>query len=263
MPFNLLIFPLVGGYYFLMRSRPFKYLHQRIDRQKLIFNSAIAGIFLIFIAFIIKIIWTSVLPDSAHCLKRLLPFDALNAGTMMLSFFLGIIAAEGGNILFFNKAKWLVFAIHEIGSELEQLLESSANSKEMIQITLKNDKCYIGWVSALPIPQHSSYVRFSPAFSGYREKETKRLIFTDSYIDAYDTYIKSGEVTDLTTLTHLVINLDQVVTANVFSIEAYEKFKTQSSIKQHRRRKKPFRPNRANNQPPENKIDNRDTFDED
>ena len=110
----------------------------------------------------------------------------------------------------------------------ELLLEFSCNKKELIQITLKNDKFYVGWVSTLPIPQHSNYIRFSPAFSGYRHKETKRLNFTDAYIEAYDTYIKNGSITDLTTLTHLVIKMDDIITANRFSIETYEKFKALS-----------------------------------
>ena len=41
MPFNLLLLPLVGGYYLLVTSRFTKYIHQRIDRQRPIFNSAL------------------------------------------------------------------------------------------------------------------------------------------------------------------------------------------------------------------------------
>jgi hypothetical protein len=41
MPFNLLLLPLIGGYYLLVTSRFTKYIHQRIDRQRLIFNSVL------------------------------------------------------------------------------------------------------------------------------------------------------------------------------------------------------------------------------
>jgi hypothetical protein len=230
MPFNLLIFPLVGGYYFLVRSQFFRFIHQRIERQKLLLNSAIAGIGLILVSFVIKALWISLSPNSADFLKGILPLNAPNAGTMILSFFLGIGLAELLNIKL-DRTYWLVYAIKEIGSELEQLLEFSANNKELIQISLKNEKVYVGWVTTLPIPQHSSYIRFSPAVSGYRDKETKRITFTDSYIEAYDRYIKNGSVTDLTTLTHLVIKMDEILTANRFNIDTYENFKDISKKK--------------------------------
>ena len=53
MPFNLLLLPLVGGYYLLVTSRFTKYIHQRIDRQRLIFNSVLVGIALIGLSIIV------------------------------------------------------------------------------------------------------------------------------------------------------------------------------------------------------------------
>ena len=42
--FDLLLLPLIGGYIFLITSYFTKFYHQRLDRQRLIFNSVIAGI---------------------------------------------------------------------------------------------------------------------------------------------------------------------------------------------------------------------------
>ena len=42
--FDLLLLPLIGGYIFLITSYFAKFYHQRLDRQRLIFNSVIASV---------------------------------------------------------------------------------------------------------------------------------------------------------------------------------------------------------------------------
>lgn len=222
MPFNLLLFPLVGGYYFLMRCKLFRYVHQRAERQKLLFNSVIAGVFLLIIS--LGITWTiKQIPPIAEQFRKVLPHNVAYFGTTILSFFLGIILAEVSN-RFINKETALRIAIRTIGNEFERLLESSERNEELIQITLKNDKFYIGWVKTLPVPQDTNYISITPAFSGYRDKETKRLHFTAQYMQVYDTYIENGEAEDIHGLTNLVIKVDDILTAGKFDLDMYERF---------------------------------------
>ena len=44
MPWNLLLLNLVAGYYLLTRSHYFKFEQQRLDRQRLIFESILLGV---------------------------------------------------------------------------------------------------------------------------------------------------------------------------------------------------------------------------
>ncbi len=222
MPFNLLLFPIVGGYYFLVRSNLFRFLHQRIDRQKLLFNSIIAGVFLLIAAFFVSASAIYLFPQ-LNDVKDYFPVKDNYSGTTVLSFFLGIFLAEIGN-KFIDRKRCIRRAIKDIGNEFELLLDSCADQEELIQITLKNDKFYIGWVKTLPLPQHSSYIGIAPAFSGYRDKETKQLNFTSQYLEVYSTYIRNGEATDIRTLTNLVIKMDEVLSANKFDIDMYERF---------------------------------------
>lgn len=223
MPFNLLIFPILGGYYLLIRSELFRYLHQRIDRQKLIFNSIIAGVGLLILAFILKTVWIFASPLTAGWCRDQVPIPLPYAGTTLLSFFLGIAFAEISNLVI-NKKKCIRFAIQEIGSELELLLDYCANEDELVQITLKNDKVYVGWVLTLPIPQHSSFVKIAPAFSGVRNKESKTIEFTTAYLDVYSTYISKGKATNVKLLSNLVIKTEEILSATRFDIDMYERF---------------------------------------
>lgn len=223
MPFNLLLFPLVGGYYFLITFKLYKYRFQRLDNQKLLFNSVIAGAFLLLSAFIITIIFISLSPELATIFKRNFPLQLPYFGTALLSFFLGLSVPHIGNF-FVNEKKAISDAIKKNGNELELLFESSFSKEHLIQLTLKNSKFYIGWVKALPIPQQSNYVQFLPAFSGYRDGESKQMIFTTQYLDVYATYVQEGEVIDLKTMTSFVIKIEEIISANLFDMDMYERF---------------------------------------
>ena len=94
----------------------------------------------------------------------------------------------------------------------------------MIQLTLKNDKSYVGWMKSLPIPTHSNYISILPVYSGYRTKDTKELVFTTQYLDVYASYIKDGDVLDIRDLTTQVIKIDEIVTANKFDQDMYDRF---------------------------------------
>ncbi|AKP51555.1 hypothetical protein [Cyclobacterium amurskyense] len=52
MPWNLLILPLLGGYYLLFRFNKFKFKQQRLDRQRLVFDTILIGTWLLFFSFI-------------------------------------------------------------------------------------------------------------------------------------------------------------------------------------------------------------------
>lgn len=106
-------------------------------------------------------------------------------------------------------------------------MENSFSGPEVIQLTLKNDKVYVGLIQSLPIPQHSNYVVLWPMFSGYREKETKRLISTTQYLDVYAQYVKEGAALDVRTITKIVIKIDEILTANGFDMEMYDRFNVQ------------------------------------
>lgn len=70
MPFNLLLFPIVGGYYIITRLERFKYINQRLDRQMILFNSIIVGVALLVTSFVICALCTFWFPDQVYFLKH-------------------------------------------------------------------------------------------------------------------------------------------------------------------------------------------------
>lgn len=223
MPFNLLLFPLVGGYYICIRFRYFRYIQQRLDRQKLLFNSVIAGVFLLIFTFIARLAFESIFPGASDRIYPYFPVKIPYFGTTAVTFILAIVLTEISN--FFISREWAIKnSIKLIGNELELLLKSSFGNNQLLQVTLKNDKFYIGWIKELPLPSHSNYIRIIPAFSGYRDSE-KNLVFTTQYLEVYASYMREGRIQNLSDLrTDLVIKIDEIVTINNFDYEMYERF---------------------------------------
>lgn len=227
MPFNLLLFPLLGGYYFLVtfESRH-KYTQLRFSDQKLLFNSAIAGIALLTISFLATSVMSYFFKDFVSWVVKSSPIDIKYFWTSILSF---LIACVSANILNLwrrtHRLQYIRQAIDAIGNELEVLLKKSFDEEILINITLKNNKFYIGWASALPIPSQSKFISIIPAYSGYRDEKTKELMFTTQYLEIYSTFIKEGKVKSINDLgVNQLINVNEMLSVSQFDPVIYERF---------------------------------------
>lgn len=223
MPFNLLLFPLVGGYFIITRCEHYKYINQRVDRQVLLFNSALVGIFLLLISFIICTVLTNVFREQTIYIKEnFFPIQERYFGTSLVSFFIALPITYVSNWIT-RKATALGTAIDRIGNELELLFKLSCTEGQLIQITLKNDKVYVGWVELLPKPQ-GPYVKIIPATSGYRD-EKKGLHLTINYTHVYSDYIRKGKIRDIGELQmSLIIKVEEILSASRFDFEIFERF---------------------------------------
>lgn len=226
MPLNLLILPLIAGYYLLTRSNYFKFRAQRLDRQRLIFDSILLGILLISLTFLIRLIFTSIWPASIQWLYSLFPIQTPFFGTTAFSLILALIITHVGNItLWKDRDKQINKALKSVGNQIELLLKSSFCDSKLLQFTLDTGKFYIVWVKELPIPTITNYIRVIPAFSGYRTADDKKMHFTTQYLSIYAEYVKEGKIKDIKDLdTDLIITLDNIVTVSYFDMEMYERF---------------------------------------
>ncbi|WP_432713008.1 hypothetical protein [Pedobacter sp.] len=223
MPFNLLIFPLVGGYYILIRFALFRYVQYRLEIQRVLLNSAFAGIILLVCCFILRAIINIILPDFTAFISEHLPVRTPFFGTTSFSLIVAVIATEIGN-LFINRKKAIKMSLQKSGNEFELLMSSSFFDAHLLQFTMDSGKVYIGWVKELPKPFTTSYIRITPAFSGYRN-EKKELIFTTQYLTVYASYIADGSVQDTNALkTDLVLKVDKINSASFFDLDMYKRF---------------------------------------
>ena len=207
----------------LICSELFRYRQQRGETQKFILNSILVGIVLLGISWIITSIIKNAFPCFVDRIIDYYPIKANYFGTAICSFLLGIFLTEFSNVVV-TRAGQIPVAIKSIGNEFERLCEFCYSSGELVQFTLRNNKCYVGWVQSLPIPSHDNYIRIFPVYSGYRKDDTKELVFTTQYLDIYAEFVQRGEVTDIEELTTLVIRIDEIITANLFNPEMYQRF---------------------------------------
>ncbi len=229
MPFNLLIFPLAGGYYFFVRFHYFKYLQHRSDSQRLLFNSIIAGIFLLIVTYLLRVTADRLCPSLINAIWNFLPIKLPYFGTSVTAFLFAISVTEITNA-FTVRENAIRKAIQRVGNELEILLMQSFNEAAIMQFTLKNDKFYIGWVAELPLPSKSNYVKITPAISGFRN-ERKEMVFTTEYLGVYASYVQEGKVKNISELnTNVILKMDEILSANLFSIEMYERFNGKNGV---------------------------------
>jgi hypothetical protein len=228
MPWNLLISPLAGGYLILSRLNYFRFKQQRLDRQRLIFDSILIAIALISVTFLLKTILFILFDGLQNFCYDHLPIRMQYFGTSITSFFLAVLIVLIGNKTFFSdRQKEINKSIIKVGNEFELLLRDSMEKKSLVEITLDSKKVYIGWVKELPIPLVSNYLRIIPALSGYRN-ETHHIIFTTDYLTVYSTYIESGSSLNAKELNvDLIITIDNIVSISYFDHDMWEKFNPQ------------------------------------
>ncbi len=232
MPWNLLLFPLVAGYYLFTKSYLFKFKQQRLDQQRLVFESIILGVAACVITYTLRLIYESIVSDELQAaVYRAIPIKYPFAGTSLMVLLLAIGVTELSNWLFFDKKKRIIKAIKSIGNEFELLLNSSFTENKLLLFTLNNGKVYIAWVKELPIPSVSKYIRIIPIISGYRD-EQKNVIFTTHYLSVYGEYIREGKVKSIEELdTDLILNTDDIVTVSFFDIDMYAVFNAVGKVK--------------------------------
>ena len=215
MPFNLLLLPLVGGYYFLITCRLTKYIHQRIDRQKLIFNAVLIGILLLGLAVASTKAVEYGLPIWSEEAKQYIPLQLPYTGTAILSLLLGFALPHLLN-RFINDTKALSRSIKLTGNELEQLVREAFLNASLVSFTMKSGKIYVGWPISLPRPSSGAYLSVLPLISGYRN-DTQDVVFTTEYWDVYQARQQAGEQ-DVYEGFQLILSISEITSANLFNL---------------------------------------------
>ncbi len=231
MPYNLFLLPLAAGYFILTNFVLSKYKYQRLSSQRLLFSSIITGIFLISISFFIRSLINFQFPDSIPILHgELYNFFILTEvhylWTSVFIFLAALLLTYICNFIiikFKGKAFPLMKAIKEEGDEIEQLFKNSAITGELMQITLKNDKVYIGFTDILPEPKKTNYLKITPVLSGYRDPITKELEITTKYFKILEIYLSNFPEFDIYDIDNS-IKQDEILTANIYDQRVFDMF---------------------------------------
>ncbi|MCX8490502.1 MAG: hypothetical protein ORN54_05495 [Cyclobacteriaceae bacterium] len=179
LPINLLLFPLVGGYYITTRLEDSKFISQRLSAQAIVFNAVLVGMPLMAISLAITTVITYIFPTHVMWIRStLFPIKDDFFGTCLLAILISFLYTKIRNH-FIDETRAIYSAIEKSGSELELLVAYSFKESQLIQLSLRNDKVYIGWAEVLPKPSHCQYIQLIPLFSGYRDDKKELIIVTN------------------------------------------------------------------------------------
>ncbi len=233
MPYNLLIFPLLGGFLFIHTYKPLHYTSKRLEGYRLLIYSSLAGVILLVVSVIFVGFVNASYPKVLHWWKQWVPFDY--SGVAIFSFILGWVIAKLLNIRFLSDErhqKMLRKIIQRHGNLLEILIDKALNESKQISITLKNQKVYIGYIISLldPATMPLSFIEILPTISGHRNQNTKQFELTTNYAKVYDQiYLAEDEQPLITNLNihdfKIVIPVSEIVSANIFDKDAYTFFR--------------------------------------
>lgn len=226
MPFNLLLLPLLGGYWFVNLAHCFKYSVARQPAQQLLLTSATAGVALAFVSWGVVTAFILACPTCHEIWRSFLPWNF--SGTAIGSLLLGPLAAFIVN-LFVDQETAEERAIENEGNGLERLFARATKASKQVLLTMESGKVYVGWIVRMPPDPRSenAYVRILPTMSGYRD-EKHRIQFTTMYDEMYekmlsDDQISAAEEEELKDFLKS-IPLSKIQSAGIFDPEIYRAF---------------------------------------
>jgi len=169
------------------------------------------------------------LPDKLYSYFYLLPITpAPLLLTSVFTFVFTILTVHILNFLlawvkYFNWTKPVEKAVDMFGNEIEKLFKDSATKNYLIQINLKSNKVYIGFVARIPPPRQSDYYELLPVLSGYRDDLTKEMKITTEYYNALNKYQNNFEKSGNFNM-NILIKADQILSARAFDPDIYSEF---------------------------------------
>lgn len=228
MPWNILILPLLAGYYMLSYFELTRFSTERLDRQRLVFKSSIYALIILILTFFIRFIVEQIFPCLVPFLYKYLPYKTLYLGTSLASFGLTVVFVWICNI-FISKDKQADRVLKKYGNTFEQMMRVSFKDAKPIQFTLDSGKTYIAFVKET-FKVGSNYIRVIPIMSGYRDSKTMELILTTDYFKVFEKYIENDKASEIGEV-DLIITLDNVVSVSYFDSELYNEFNPHKPIK--------------------------------
>lgn len=218
MPYNLLLLPLLGGFLFFHITHFFRFAAQRLDGYRLLFQCAIAGIFLSIGArlLVLGIAVSPAGPAAEHYWDRFSPFPY--SGTSAVSLLLGPLVALLVNV-FVSREKAIDMEIRRHGNSLTKLLHRAQTGNFLVSITLDTRKWYVGWVAeSTNLDPQEFYFRLLPFMSGYRDAEKLETHRTVFYQDVLNDQKLDPEQLFIT------VPLKDVKLANLFLPNVYNEY---------------------------------------
>lgn len=182
MPWNELLLPILAGYVFINIWNLTRFRAQRHDGYRLVIESLFFGV-AIFAGARFIVIWIHTLPLGTH-VESIIQRSGLGypfLGTGILATVLALTLALIGNAAINNeRAKKIIVNRQDNG--FMRLFHKAAIESRMVSVTLSCKKVYIGYIVSTPnLSPEEQFVGILPVVSGYRDRDTLRLMITTNY----------------------------------------------------------------------------------
>jgi hypothetical protein len=184
-PTNLLILPLLAGFWFINFCHYFRFRAQRLDGYRLLIESSLAGALLFLVGRTLTFLvgFTPAAPVLSSWWTSFAPISF--SGTATLAFAIGIAAPFAVN-RFWKEDDSKQLAVMRHGNAMLVLFDQAIRQSRAVAVTLDNRKVYIGYVITAPnLRPDDAYVGILPVISGYREEGTLALKYVSTYDQVY------------------------------------------------------------------------------
>jgi hypothetical protein len=231
----LLLLPLLGGYVFLTVFNFTKYQHGRIETQRLIFHSIIAGLLLlIFTLYFDTYFLKKHFLNFREFLGNLILVNIESLNFYLLTFIISPILAIVLNLLIPNNFM-MKLVIKVWGDEYEKVylksLREKDRTKKLILISLDNNKVYVGYLKRVTKPLLSQQIDLIPVVSGYRDDATKKITFTTPYMKTLISLIEKEEGFEIIDEEmKIILPKEKIISVSRFYPVVYREFQEQMRL---------------------------------
>lgn len=237
MPFNLLLLPLLGGYWLLRRWNRARFRLARQDVQRLLLWSASAGFVLLVLSALLiagTLAFGQFMPGhiaepAVRAWHLFSPFAHSGKAVLALLFGAGLpsllnrVPLDDWN----RPDVWAQRTTEIHGDEIEALIFRAQTLEMPVLLTLRTGKVYVGFVQKnLNAEVERRHLRILPVVSGYRKAEALTVHFTTFYEQVREEAKKPDSPFHgvLDRDFEIVVPLAEVTVLSLFDFEAYEAF---------------------------------------
>lgn len=213
MNLGLLVLPALAGYLFLTRTFLFRYQIKRESGYRLFFKSALTGVALASVARLVVFLCETNFPRFEACWIKYAPFE--HSGLVAFSAVLALAIPPLLN-KFFGKDWSAKKAAQANGDLVELVMQESLDRQVLVELTTQLGKSYVGLARGSGVSaQGDADLSLMPLASGYRDKDTHRLVFTTHYASVIKNF--HGDVEDF----RVVLPRAEIASARIFHPEVY------------------------------------------
>ena len=219
MGLGLLLVPALAGYLFLSWFNATRYSLPRESGYHVVFRSAIAGVFLFFIARLLVLLANALTPVIGSCWKAIVPLDYSGTGavTLILAAFLPLILNRLHRFDQFGAQRKAAVAA---GDQISLIIDQAILQIRFVEVSLASGKSYVG----SPIQgtfghRDDGDVAIIPVASGYRDDKTQDLVMTTNYAPTIRG-LAGHELADL----KVAFPMRDIVSARLFDRALYVSF---------------------------------------